>query len=306
MMKFVIGLYARLFARDSYKAREYMVTVWEKYFQNKWHEQGSAYVKARVKINADFEIPQDEAARMEIGGAQAVITNTLPGTFWVVYHIFSNPVIVEDIRTELYKGVRRDGDGTHVIDWNFVKTSCPILLSTFKETMRFHSSATATRFTLEDHVLENKYLLKKGSTIMMPAAVQHTDQSVWGNTVDEFLHRRFLREPGTKRINPIAFRGFGGGTTLCPGRHFASAEILMFAALLVLRFDLHPVAGKWTTPTWANASVIQALPEPDWDVEAELRPREDGAKWKVTFSADNVAVDLAAEDIEGATPDLGN
>lgn len=107
-----------------------------------------------------------------------------------------------------------------------------------------YSTSTATRIAIEDYRLNNQYLLKKASTIMMPSAAPHTNRSVWGDTLGEFNHKRFA--PESKRVNPVAFRGFGTGTTLCPRRHFASTEIFMFSALLVLRFDLCPVEGRQT------------------------------------------------------------
>ncbi|KAI1503392.1 cytochrome P450 [Biscogniauxia marginata] len=270
IMMFVLKLFPPVFARDSFKAREYM-------------------------------IPLKETARIEIGGSQAILSNTLPGAFWMLYHIFSNPVIREDIRNELSQGVREDDDGVCTIDLSYVKSSCPILLSTFKEMMRVNSSGSATR--IADHLLDNRYLLKKGSTIMMPTQVQHTDRSIRGDTVDEINHRRFMREPSVKRTNPVAFRGFGGGTTLCPERHFASTEILIFSALMVLRFDLYPVDGKWITPRTAKSPLVNALPVPDRDISVEMRPKGDKL-WNVSFSGHDKGMEIAAEDIEGATPFL--
>ncbi|KAI7784408.1 hypothetical protein LA080_009907 [Diaporthe eres] len=217
MMMFILKLFPQVSARDSFKDREYMVKAWEKYFSAGSHLQGSELVKTRVKINYDFGIPLMETARIEVAGSQAITTNTLPGVFWMVYHIFSDPVVLESVRNELTKGVRQDEDGNCAIDLTHVKSSCPILLSTFKETMRLHSTSTATRIAMEDYQLGNKYLFKKGSTIMIPSKVQHTNREVWGDTVDTFNHERFA--PGAKRVNPVAFRGFGGGTTLCPGQH---------------------------------------------------------------------------------------
>ncbi|KAI0480681.1 cytochrome P450 [Xylariaceae sp. FL0804] len=376
MMMFVLNLFPRVLARDSFRAREYMVRVWARYFAERSHERGSALVRARARINDDFGIPPAETARVEIGGSQAVLTNTLPAAFWVVYHIFSDPVVLRDVRAELARGVvhaqqeqqqtQTDADAasgsssgssgnhhstsTSTIDMDHVRSSCPVLLSTLKETLRVHSVSVATRVAIEDVELVDgggggggggekdryRYLLRKGGTVMMPSAVQHTDRTAWGDNVGEFDHRRFVRgdrdtrdphdpDPDTstggakqqqqqqqqRRISPsVAFRGFGGGTTLCPGRHFATAEILMFAALLVLRFDVWPVAkkGDWAAPTTARASVVNALPTPDPDIEVELRPtgRAAGSRWDVTFSCCDRGMDIAAEDIETATPDLGH
>ncbi|RWA14547.1 hypothetical protein EKO27_g619 [Xylaria grammica] len=293
-------------AWKSFKAREYMVKVWEQYFDERSFEQGSELIKARVKINDDFQISRKETARIELGGSQAILSNTLPGTFWVAYHIFSDPVALKDLREALSKGVYTDDNGVRTVDFSHVKSSCPILLSTFKETMRVHSLSTATCIAMEDYKLNNEYLLKKGSTVMMPATVQHTNRDVWGSTVDDFMHKRLVREPGVKGPNPIAFRGFGGGTTLCPGRHFASTEILMFSALLVLRFDLYPVTGKWVAPPMTKSPLVNALPIPDWDFQVEMRPRDDGKPWNVCFSGYDKDMEIVAEDIESVAPILAH
>lgn len=106
---------------------------------------------------------------------------------------------------------------------------------------------------MEDHILDGTYLLKKGGTIMIPAPVHHHNTAPWGPTAPSFDHRRFL--PSEKRANSISLRGFGGGTTLCPGRHFASTEIFAFTALMVLRFDMQPVDGQWKGITTNRASL---------------------------------------------------
>ncbi|KAG6362677.1 hypothetical protein INS49_007770 [Diaporthe citri] len=162
--------------------------------------------------------------------------------------------------------------------------------------MRVYSVSTATRIAMEDYQLNDQYLLKKGSASMMPSTVQHMNRAVWGDTVDELNYERFV--PGSKRDNPVAFRGFGGGTTLCPGRHFASTEILMFS-----RFDLYPVGGKWAAPMTAKSPMVNAMPVPDWDINVEMRPRNDHA-WRVSFSGYERGMEIAADDIEGASPDL--
>jgi cytochrome P450 len=43
--------------------------------------------------------------------------------------------------------------------------------------------------------------------------------------------------------HPAAFRAFGGGKTLCPGRHFATLTIQALVALLVTKFDIVGLDG---------------------------------------------------------------
>ncbi|GAB1317462.1 hypothetical protein MFIFM68171_07672 [Madurella fahalii] len=301
IIMFALKMFPPIFAKEAYQAREFMVKVWERYFAAEGYKQGSKLVQARTEINEDFEIPLMQTARIEVGGGTAVLSNTLPSTFWMIYHIYSDPAVLQDIRDEVSKGVTTAPDGTQTIDLAFVKGSCPILLSTFQEVFRVNSIGVSTRFALEDHLLDGRYLLKKGSTVMIPAHVQHSDPQLWGETVHEFDHKRFLRGGqggGGKRHNPIAWRGFGGGTTLCPGRHFATTEILLFSALMVLRFDVRSVRGGWAKPSISNTPLVAAMPTPDSDIEVELRPRDD-RQWKVTFSGYDKDLELSAEDIHG-------
>ncbi|KAH7304100.1 cytochrome P450 [Stachybotrys elegans] len=299
MLMLLMGLPPKIFAKGALAARESLVKAWEEYFESGAYEDSSMLVQARVKINKDFGIPMKETARIELGGNQALLSNTVPGAFWMVYHIYSNPAVLEDIREEVSKGVREEG-GVCTIDLSFVTESCPILLSTFKEMMRMESTTVSARVVMEDCMLAGKYLLKKGSNLLIPASVHHTNQPTWGDSVGDFNHRRFLREPGVKRVSPVAFRGFGGGSTLCPGRHFAVSEILMLSALLVLRFDIVPMDGTWTRPPTAKSPIVPAFPTPDDDIRAELRPRDNRA-WKVTFAKREKGMGIVAEDDEPAS-----
>lgn len=210
--------------------------------------------------------------------------------------MYSDPVVLDDCRCELDKVVQF-GSLENTIDIAEVKSKCPILLSTVKEVLRCYNNGTSPRIALEDHMLGNEFLIKKGSTIMMPAAVQHTDKNNWGHNVADFDRTRFVRVSGKPRHNPVAFRGFGGGTTLCPGRNFATTEILAFAALVALRFDVEPVGGKWVHPTTNNAGSHFATPDPDHDIDVKITPRDPAKRWKVMLSGSEKSMQLVAEDM---------
>jgi hypothetical protein len=294
-----------MFARESVAARATMTKAFLQYFQKEGHLEGSALIKARVDHSNEYNIPIEDIARYECGGALGILTNTSPASFWMVYHLYSDEALLKECRDELIKvmserSVTTDAGGTKIIrtlDMTSVKTACPILLSTFQEVLRTYSISVSARLVMEDHLLDGKYLLKKGATLMIPAPIQHTSSDTFGSTVDTFNHRRFL--PGERKHNPTAFRAFGGGTTLCPGRHFATTEILAFTALMILRCDVKPVAGKWVCPTTYKAGMWESTPMPDCDLEVVIEPRadiDDSAKYEVLISDSDKAIKLSAED----------
>lgn len=296
---------ASMFFPKLMRARELAAAALIDYMRTGGYKTASGLVRERYKHHVErFGFSHEDFARGELGNTFAVLGNSTPCALWVLYHIFSDDRVVADIRREvtLMVHVGDDGEGGKCssIDLASIKTSCPILLSTFQETMRYRAVAPGPRVLLDDVLLDGQYLLRKGNMLMIPTAVQHTDISAWGEDAGRFDYMRFVREPGRKRPNRVAFRAFGGGHILCPGRHFASTEIMALAALLVLQFDVVPVAGKWVEPTWANSPLQSGFPIPDEDIQVELRPREPNMKWNVTFSGSDEAMGIVMEDITGA------
>jgi len=49
---------------------------------------------------------------------------------------------------------------------------------------------------------------------------------------------------GTTGASIKSMKPFGGGVTLCPGRHFAQNESMAFAATALRRFDIQLVEGQ--------------------------------------------------------------
>ncbi len=304
IMILALQLFPSLLARESLAVRELMTKAFLRYFKNDGHLEGSGLIKTRVSHSQEYGISLEDIAKFECGGTLAILANTSPTAFWMTYHIYSDENLLQICREELSKIVSdssvkgKDGKVEHVrtLDMTKVKTSCPALMSTFQEVLRTKSVAVSVRLVTEDHMLDGKYLLKKGSTLMMPAPVQHTNLTAFASMVDAFDHRRFL--PGERSHHPMGFRGFGGGTTLCPGRHFATTEIVAFTALLLLKCDIKPVDGKWVCPTTIQAGLWESTPRPDNDVEVIISPRTDiepDTKFKVLLTNSDKAVSFLAD-----------
>ncbi|KAI1772529.1 cytochrome P450 [Hypoxylon cercidicola] len=293
-----MGIFPNILARRGVKGRETMVSALMNYFQEGRHLDGSMFIQLGQKVNESFGLTLEDRARVEVGQVAAATFNTAPGAFWAVWQVLADPVVFEDCRQEVTRLVQNDVDGTSTIDLARIRAECPILISTLQEVFRFHGTSIAFRLVQEDTLIDDQYLLKKGGAVLMPNAVIHSDKSLWGPTVGEFNHKRFLkaaRNESTK--HPVAaFRGFGGGHILCPGRHFASTEILSLMALMLVRVDVLPVAGKWTEPK-KDLVVGRALPIPKSRLNVKIVPKP-GRKWRTVYSAEDASgVNIVAEDL---------
>lgn len=297
ILTLLLNLFPSVLARRSLKACHTLIAEFDRYFSERKHLNGSLLVQLREKHNAAYGLDTNETAHVEIGQVTGAIVNTVPTAFWLVWQVLADPVIFTDCSQEIHQLVTTSSDGIHNIDLADVMTACPVLVSTWQEVLRFHGISIAARVIKEDTLVDDQYLLKKGGLLMMPNAVIHSDLALWGPTVGQFNHKRFLKsaKSGESRYPAAAFRGFGGGHVLCPGRHFASTEVLALLALLLVRFDIKPVEGKWIQPDKDNV-MDRACPLPKRDVRVELIPKG-GQNWRVTFSSRREGINIVAEDL---------
>ncbi|KAF2679173.1 cytochrome P450 [Lentithecium fluviatile CBS 122367] len=263
--QFLSGLPPWLIIPKGYAAREALVSQFEKYFAEKSDSTGgSELVKARAKILREYGIPEPDIARFEVVNGFGILLNLLPSAFWTIHHIFSDPQLLEVIRQEAKEaGLLESPDGFPSSEEELDKLSnLPLLTSALKEAMRMHAAGAAARMVMEDHMLDGKYFLKRNSYVLIPNKAAHFDKSAWGNSADEFMANRFDKSSGEK-IHPAAFRGFGGGVNLCPGRAFSIKLITSVVASLALRYDIQAGGkGKWDYPEHDESNITINLARP--------------------------------------------
>lgn len=273
IVSLLVGVLPSMTARKAYLAREAMVALFQDYFNTHRYEQGSDFIKARFDLGIKHGLSKEDLSRLEITTTVAILSNTVPTAFWMIYHIFSDPEVLADCRHEVLE-VMSSRDRCFPRDLANIRICCPILHSVLQETLRFHNIGVSARIVMKDHILDNKFYLREGNALVMPTRVQHFDTSLWGEDANYFVYRRFIDRKS--RIG--AFRGFGGGNTLCPGRHFASVQVLTFAAMLVSQFDIMPCSGKWVLPSTHGAAIWAAMPKPDYDLTVDIYRNTDHGK----------------------------
>ncbi|KAL4935586.1 hypothetical protein BDV06DRAFT_234188 [Aspergillus oleicola] len=291
MTRLVTGFMPSIFARQSLRARAALVRSFEQYYSQRGfdNDEASPYIKAQYHIFSDSGLSDADIAKTSTAFSIALLGNTIPATFWLLFHIFSSGTILQACRKELHSALQKaETDcGRRSLNLMSVEEFCPILSSTFKESMRTHSMGTAVTKVLEDQMLDNRYLLKKGAFTLIPAGIQHTDPLLWGEDAHDFNHLRFVAESANDKRRgrgPAGYRPFGGGWTLCPGRHIATSMVLAFAAAAVLNFDIKPSSGHWVTPTVRNTNLGVGIGQPDDDLDIKICRRND-EEWTAFYRA---------------------
>ncbi|CAK4034141.1 cytochrome P450 [Lecanosticta acicola] len=242
------------------------------------------------------------------------LANMVPTMFWTVMYAFTQPRLIARLRAELaqagivIEATRPDGMRECRIRVGEIEKTCPLLLSALRETQRLVSIGTLHRRVLADTVIyddakdgeaRRTYLLKKGTAMLLSIKWNHRDPEIWGPHVDEFDTNRFYRDK-SRTQDPVtaqedwrngdadlggdamrqrkkAYLPFGGGKELCPGRSFATSEILGTMVLLILGYDITGADGlALKLPEYAPPKMTQttARPHPSADLRARVRRRE--------------------------------
>ncbi|KAJ5784017.1 uncharacterized protein N7518_009694 [Penicillium psychrosexuale] len=281
-----------ILAPKTWKARKTLCAAFKTYFDLGGHEDGSELVAMRYRSFLGAGLTHEEIAYAEMPLIVGLLANTVPAAFWVHFELFSRLQLLEEVREEIEQNALKIApDGTHIIDVGYFRDDCPLLLSVYQEVLRTRSTMVTIRVVTQDVVLADKYFLRSGTMLFMPAKQLGRDQSAWGNSADEFDGRRFMRSTTTtennggkkKEARRIGrFMAFGVSPSICPGRHFATSEILALAAMIALRYDVAPVDGSWNAPPKVKSATISNMcpVEGMFPVTVKKRQKYDGKSWQ--------------------------
>jgi cytochrome P450 len=286
----VLDFFPSLTAPKGYAGRAAAAPVFEKYYNDGLDKNANPLVKGRARAARQWGMTTKEIAQAEITIIMAAGTNTVPHAFYMICRICSRPDLVDSLRTEIGKITSREtGIGGDVVTLDIAKlqSRCPLLVACFNETLRLTKTGASVRTVLKDVMLNDQYLLKKGSFLQIPTGVMQADPRTWGPDAKEFKPERWLTQDSlpkeVKKAQTLAFIPFGGGRALCPGRHLAFTEITAFVAMLIYGFELRMNDGS-TLPVpkgeFQKLGVASISPAKDLDVLVKRRQEFEGVVWK--------------------------
>lgn len=270
-------------ARDKLMSKMSSPEVWDK---------ASRFFQARRQDLLESGIVSPSTlTKANLGILWASVGNSIPAIFWMVYLLIEHPEAWEACRKQVDQVVASRTKETESSSSSSVRAVFTLeeldrltyLESTFFEALRMYQGNFTARTVAEDFVFDSgkqKYLMEKGSKIMVWWGILHHDPGVFENPT-EFRYDRFVGKSkqdftyadGTTPLTHDPVIPFGGGEHLCPGRKFVSYEARLLVALLMQNFDIRLVQGQ-TRPSTDPAMVGIGVLQPTTDPKAEVRPRK--------------------------------
>jgi cytochrome P450 len=260
-------------AKKALAGRKVVVEGFEQYFASGSYAGGSSLVKARYSALKDH-IDDEDLARFECVNGIAILANTVPTAFWTIYHIFCDAFVLAEVRrqvTAITTSEMSPAGLVRTIDLRKMKDA-PIIFSAIQEALRLRATGTGPRMVMEDtFVGSQQYHLQKDSVVIIANQALHYDKAAWGDTANCFVADRFCG-----KTPAAAFRGFGGGINMCPGKGFAMMEVAALVAMLAMRFDLVPATeAQWSEPGQDMSNMSLQIAPPKKQVKVDIVPRTD-------------------------------
>ncbi|XP_007442858.1 5-beta-cholestane-3-alpha,7-alpha-diol 12-alpha-hydroxylase-like [Python bivittatus] len=259
-----------------------MKNVYQKDNISRWiSDQGQQLAESGVP-----EHMQDRFMFLLLWAAQG---NTGPASFWLLVYLMKNPKAMEEVKKEIEEVVQNSGQEAASKEklLNVTKemlSQTPILDSTVEETLRMATAPMLIRLVMEDMDIKlsngRSYMLRKGDKIgLFPYLSAHMDPEIH-HEPHVFKYDRFLSQNGNKKEfykNGEKVKYFtmpwGAGTSICPGRFFATNEIKLFAFLILTYFDVELINQEEEVPPINKTRYGFGVMQPSWDIQFRYRYR---------------------------------
>ncbi|KAI8960636.1 cytochrome P450 [Daldinia sp. FL1419] len=266
---------------------------------------GSKLIRNRHAILHAAGQTDNDIAASDLGLAFGLVTNTNPTAMMAAWHIFKDPQLLRRVRAELDDMF--GGESIRSIDPKEL-SKAPLLCSIYAEVLRIYVKIYVMVNSQQDDIPLGRWKLPKGKIGLLNSCLSHMDPEFWNtkgglHPVESFWADRFLIDPSDPLSGPInpsletrprqsdkKSRGkpffsvegldsswfpYGGGYSVCPGRHLAKFAIIYACAVLVNEFDIEFLTDKLEFDSWRFGLGMQV---PKNDIPFRIRKRQERTK----------------------------
>ncbi|KIJ34277.1 hypothetical protein M422DRAFT_782913 [Sphaerobolus stellatus SS14] len=248
----------RILLPGPFRARDEGIKVFEEYLKTPLEDDCSPVIKRSREISQEAGWSLHDRAAVLFTEMWATQTNYLNSAYWIIALLLQHPETLISVKAEIeaartaWQVTHPDEDPEHQNDWMLDGASFPLLTSAVQETLRYSSSIFSIRIVQEPVQLRN-VCLEKGEKVLSITRAVHMDEEIHQNP-EKFIADRYLGGSKLRYKNgkPVANHtmAFGGGVSMCEGRHFASGGLRIFAAFIFTyaNIEIDPTSSERPEP----------------------------------------------------------
>ena len=201
--------------------------------------------------------------------------NAIPAMGWMLLEVLQRPALLAKVREEISPFVSwHPSEPDQMVVEIDSLCSQTLVQSIYAEVLRFHNGTVINRVPRTSNFMIAGWHFPKDKPIMVSTYDTARDTSVWNqgtvndpHPVYEFWPERFIVDPSNPFSGPVvpdmaiqqrmtdaapekssprftmdrtegSWVPYGGGSRMCPGRHFAKKEIIVTMAMFLTAFEI--------------------------------------------------------------------
>ncbi|KAL4887659.1 cytochrome P450 [Aspergillus karnatakaensis] len=222
--KCIFGLPGSL-SKDMITARAKLVDAFFRYFSMAPTKRGHSnfWTQGVQRSLRELDLSNEKIARIFM-----MQTWGYGVTFWLVAHLVQDRSLLETITLEVQGVV--DSNQKTPINHGYLVDECPKLDALFEEILRLTVTSPLVRGITSTSTIGGK-ALREGNQVLHCLGFDSAKATSYALFNDSTLK------------SSLAYRPWGGGKTLCPGRFLARKAVFAFVACLLGRFEVETEVG---------------------------------------------------------------
>ncbi|KAL4258944.1 Cytochrome P450 superfamily protein [Pleurotus pulmonarius] len=232
---------------DGMKGREAMFSVLAQWVEDGLPGLDEGVIHDMAQIGLAEGYTSREVATLLSGDLWALQANAPYVASALLLYILQSGIL-DQVREEI-DALPRQNEGTSdpVVTLKTL-ASMPLVASCVQETVRMNTSSFSIRVVEKDFVLsasgEGGIFIPAGMRVVCITRVGHLMDELWGANPESWIGDRFLPEKQGDALSSKRSRemnGFGGGISICEGRHLATAELKSILTIMLSNLDITPL-----------------------------------------------------------------
>ncbi|KAG9123943.1 hypothetical protein FRC07_013426 [Ceratobasidium sp. 392] len=248
---------------DTISARQTLLNHLDAYFTAGIPDDASGLLKEYVEQGQSQDWSTHDLAAFGLGFMWPLLANAPYAVYWLLVFHLHRPEGLKPLLDEIKHILNSGRDlGDVVRDSN----ATPYLDACINETIRLASDSYSMRWVAEESKLGG-YVFKPGDQVACNMRGVHMDEEVYARP-EAFEPSRFMglrKEKVRGRFIP-----FGGGFSICEGRHLAVTQIKAFIIILLSEFDISLESGEKGIPRFSPNNRGFGMIRPVGDVTVGL------------------------------------
>ncbi|KAG9096325.1 hypothetical protein FRC06_008771 [Ceratobasidium sp. 370] len=252
-------------------ARRTLLNNLDAYFAAGLPEDASGLLREFVELGQSQNWTTHDLAAFGLGLMWPLLANAPYAVYWLIAYHLHRPEGLNPLLDEI-KPVLASGRGLAEVVRDSGAT--PYLDACISETIRLASDSYSMRWVAESEgkgPILGGCLFKAGDQVVCNMRGVHMDEEVYAHP-DKFEPTRFM-DGGKDKLRG-RFIPFGGGFSICEGRHLALTQIKAFILLLLSEFDVSLDDTEKGVPRFSPSNRGFGMIRPVGDVKVRLTKRK--------------------------------